>query len=94
MRHGQLKHRLAKIMGLAIWGTGTLLLFTNSEIHDLALALVSVGGLMTIWFKLGSLEATTKALEERFSKVEHCVDMLERELHERLWKLESARDKS
>lgn len=65
-----------KLAGFAIWLMGTLLLLTNSEITDIAFALVSIGGLMTIWFKLGSLEATTKTIESRFSKLEECVDTL------------------
>jgi len=65
-----------KWAGFAIWVLGTLLLLTNSEITDIAFALVSIGGLMTIWFKLGTLEATTKIIELRLSKLEECVDTL------------------
>ncbi|MEM1867224.1 MAG: hypothetical protein QXY83_00100 [Thermosphaera sp.] len=65
-----------KWTGFAIWVLGTLLLLTNSEITDIAFALVSIGGLMTIWFKLGTLEATTKIIELRLSKLEECVDTL------------------
>lgn len=72
----QLRRIMMKWTGFAIWVLGTLLLLTNSEITDIAFALVSIGGLMTIWFKLGTLEATTKIIELRLSKLEECVDTL------------------
>lgn len=51
--------KLASVgVGLALLGAA--LLWLNPISPELAFTLISVGGLMTIWFKLGSLETDMK----------------------------------
>lgn len=92
MPSDKLRRKMALASGLGIWAIGTILLVVHSDVPDLALALVSIGGLMTIWFKLGSLEATARSLEQRLTKIEHCVDTVERELHVKLGQVRKLED--
>ena len=48
------------VLGLAIGLLGAVLLLVNPIAPELAFTMVSVGGLMTIWFKLGALETEIK----------------------------------
>jgi len=56
---------------------GSFLLLSHSSITDLGLVLLSAGGLMTLWYKLGVLEervgslcAYYEELKEKFTKLE------------------------
>ena len=63
--------RASIILGLLIFVSGTLILLLNSSIQDIGLTVISIGGLFSIWFKIGCLESETKELARRISAVEH-----------------------
>lgn len=57
-------------IGFLVFIAGVLILILNSEIQDIGLAIISIGGLFTIWFKLGCLESETKELSRRINELE------------------------
>lgn len=58
------------VIGFLLFTVGALTLLLNSDIQDIGLAVLSIGGLFTIWFKLGCLESETKELSRRIGEIE------------------------
>lgn len=69
-------------IGLLIFVSGIVILMTHSNIQDIGLSIISIGGLFTIWFKLGSLESATKELERRICLLEDSTKRTIDELRE------------
>lgn len=57
------------ILGLSIAGLGIFLSWFNPISPELTLTLISVGGLMSIWFKLGTLEAEDRRLRDALDQL-------------------------
>lgn len=58
------------LVPLAAFFAGVMLLLIYSSIEDIGIAIISIGGLFSIWFKLGKLESETKQLGNRLEVIE------------------------
>lgn len=59
----------SKALALSSVIAGMVLLCSNSDLGDVGIALLGIGGLFTIWFKLGGLEERVKNLEKVVERI-------------------------
>jgi len=64
-----MRGRILFFIGLALSLAGSGLLLSHSSITDIGLVLLLAGGLFTIWYKLGILEARVNGLYAHYEEL-------------------------
>lgn len=58
------------IIPLLTFVAGAMMLLFHSSFQDIGITIISIGGLFSIWFKLGRLESETRQLGNRLEIIE------------------------